>query len=138
MTSTATASRRPAWVPPIPSAGTSVEFELDTPAGDVPCILSQDGAFVVLWANINYYRFLYQGENVEAVAFLDRWVAQFCTRAVRVDGSLLDEWLAGLDESQPPTSDVGSFVGWATAKEAEGTYWQRIGPSWSPSSVHRS
>jgi hypothetical protein len=122
----------------IPGAGTSVEFELDTPAGEIQCIFSQDVGFAVLWSNINYYRFLYHGEKAEAVTFLDRWVSEFCSRAVRVDGSLLDEWLAGLDESQPSTSDVASFVAWASAKEPEGAYWQRVGPSWSASGMHRS
>jgi hypothetical protein len=110
----------------VPNPGTSAQFEIDTLAGRVQCILGRDFGFGILWTDINYYRFLYHGERAEAVAYLDRWVESFCSRAVRVDESLLDEWLAGLDE-ESSTSDVTTFIDWAMTKEKEGTYWQRLG-----------
>jgi hypothetical protein len=110
----------------IPEEGVDVEFELETPAGEVKCILSRDAGLIVLWTDINYYRLLYQSEKADAVAYLDRWVEAFCPRAVRVDGSLLDEWMSGLDEAASPPPDVAQFVDWASTREAEGTYWKRV------------
>lgn len=117
--------------PNLPEEGTSSEFALHTPAGEVRCILSRDAGFFVLWTNINHARFLYHGENAQAVAFLDPWVRAFCSRAVRVDESLLDEWVSDLDEEAPiEQANICSFVTWARTKEAEGTYWQRVDATW--------
>jgi hypothetical protein len=113
----------------IPPEGTDTEFGVETPDGEVRCIFSQDAGIVSLWTNINYYRFLYDGEKAEAVAFLDRWVEDFCSRAVRVDGSLLDEWLSERDESTQSPADIDDLVRWASNKEAEGTYWKRVARS---------
>jgi hypothetical protein len=110
----------------IPEEGTDVEFEIETPSGEVACILSRDAGYLVLWTNINYYRLLYQGEMADAVAYLDRWVAGFCPSAVRIDGSLLDAWMAGLDNAGPRHADMAKLLGWLGNKEAEGTYWKRV------------
>jgi hypothetical protein len=102
-----------------------LEFELRIHEDLVHIAVTRNLGFLIIWTNINYYRFLHHGEMEVVVERLDEWVRRLARRAVRLDELFVDEWTAQNEELESTTT-YEVLIDWLKSRNPQGTHWKEI------------